>query len=201
MHFLHLFSRRRLAIELAASLSGTKKTRSLLAFNLKILTVDSFFANDSFTWELCNLIFAGKGFWSQNKNPFFLPLKHYLANQLSSDCKHRRYSTRTVIGSCYQIDSSDWLLERGPFINVLGENRFSSQMQKDIHSLCREITVKKLFYKSNRELFPVFTYSDANTRVGWENSRLVMQPLELRSRGCITVSNSPNLPSCLHQSM
>ena len=48
----------------------------------------------------------------------------------------------------------------------------------------------KLFYKSNRKLFPCVCISWCKHERGWENSRQLCKPSTL-SRVCITVSNSP----------
>ena len=49
----------------------------------------------------------------------------------------------------------------------------------------------KLFYKSNRKLFPCVCISWYKHSGGWENSRQSCKPAT-SSRVCITVSNSPN---------
>ena len=49
----------------------------------------------------------------------------------------------------------------------------------------------KLFYKSNRKLFSCVCIAWYKHLRGWENSRQSCKP-STSSRGCITVSNSPN---------
>ena len=61
-----------------------------------------------------------------------------------------------------------------------------SAIQRVLH-LCSG----KLFYKSNRKLFPCVCIAWYKHERGWENSRQLCKPL-ISSRVCITVSNSPN---------
>ena len=104
--------------------------------------------------------------------------------------KHGCDITRFLIGSVFSDVRFDWLVGN---MSVYQENLFQSRIFLHLSNYLLEI-----FYKSNRGLLSVFPWPHLNTRGSWENSRRLCKP---ETQVCITVSNSPNTPSCLDEAM
>ena len=92
-------------------------------------------------------------------------------------CKHGCDITRILIGYVLSDGRFDWLVGN---MSVCQESLFQSRINKTAFSFICRIIFEKYFLKAIEDFFAVSSTA---------------------SRVCITVSNSPNFPSCLDKAM